>query len=448
MRFLNISETLSSAIKGSGRRLVGNTALIVVMRMVSIGLSFSTSIALARLLSLSEYGLYNYILSWILLLQIFAELGIRNILVREISIYCTNEKWNLVKGIILWANLAVLTSSIFVIVISVVSTHSFDLIPSESTSIVFIIALLTLPLAVLTVVKQGIMRGLNYVVSGQIPELLVQPLVFFALLLVIYLSPTIPINLSSVMLTKLASLLLGFLIGFYLLSKVMPKKIAFIPAKYEISSWTKSILPFLFISCAVVINNRTDVLMLGVLNGVEDVGLYTVASRGAEFVSFTLIAANMSLSPILAKLFSQGEFEKFQKLVTDGSRLIFLSSFLIFLIFVIFGKQFLLLFGGEFVTAYTTLVILALGQLVNTATGPVSLILEMTGHARDVAIGVSISAGLNIVFNLLLIPPLGLVGAAIATASSLAVWNCLLSFTAYRKLKIIPGLIGKGVLES
>jgi len=86
---------------------------------------------------------------------------------------------------------------------------------------------------------------------------------------------------------------------------------------------------------------------------------------------------------------------------------------------------------------------LSVGQLINAATGSVGLLLIMTGYERDAAICVGISAVLNVVLNATLIPKWGLTGAAIATTSSMMVWNILLAIWVYRRLRIHSTALGE-----
>jgi len=73
---------------------------------------------------------------------------------------------------------------------------------------------------------------------------------------------------------------------------------------------------------------------------------------------------------------------------------------------------------------------------VNSAAGSVGMLLNMTRYERDTAKGLAVSAILNVVLNLLLIPLLGIIGAAIATAVSLITWKVLLWWVVRWRLGI------------
>jgi hypothetical protein len=68
--------------------------------------------------------------------------------------------------------------------------------------------------------------------------------------------------------------------------------------------------------------------------------------------------------------------------------------------------------------------------------------MTLTGHQVEAAKVLALSAAINVLMNLLLIPPLGMEGAAIANASVLAFWNVILVFRVRRLLGIDPTPLG------
>lgn len=94
------------------------------------------------------------------------------------------------------------------------------------------------------------------------------------------------------------------------------------------------------------------------------------------------------------------------------------------------------LFGPEFEVGASVLVILALGQFVNVSTGSVGFVLIMTGRERMARNNAAVAAGVNIVLQVLLIPRFGAVGAAIATAVSVALLNLTAAYLVHRSLGI------------
>jgi O-antigen/teichoic acid export membrane protein len=113
------------------------------------------------------------------------------------------------------------------------------------------------------------------------------------------------------------------------------------------------------------------------------------------------------------------------------------------LVLILFGRWILAaVFGDEYAVGATALAILAAAQLANAAAGSVGQLLSMTGHERDAARGVALSALVNVALNALLIPRWGMNGAAAASAASLITWNVLLAILVHRRLGLHSTALG------
>jgi O-antigen/teichoic acid export membrane protein len=73
---------------------------------------------------------------------------------------------------------------------------------------------------------------------------------------------------------------------------------------------------------------------------------------------------------------------------------------------------------------------------MNSVMGLNGTVLAMTRYASDCAWIVAVGATVNVLLNAWLIPIYGSTGAAISTASSMVIWNILLSLQVYRRLGI------------
>ncbi len=437
-----INELLKKINSSSlNRRLKWNSLASLILKVSQIGLSFITSILLARLLGVEGYGAYAYVVAWLFILQVPAGLGLRILLPREIATYETHQQWSLMRGIVSWANQSALLTSLVVSFIA--SLIAWYLLGDSNSQMLYIfwLGIASLPFLILTILRQSIMRGLHQIILGQLSETILQPALFILIIAATYIFSSGLLNLNMIMIYRLISFVVVFFISTFLLNQSLPNEVKNYLPEYNVNIWWRSVLPFIFISSMFVINNRTDAIMLGIMQGNESVGLYNVANQGATLISFILIAVNQSLAPTIAKLYAEGNLSKLQSVIAKSSRTIFLGSLPVALIMLLSGKWFLLIFGSEFTAAYLTLVILSFGQLINSIMGSVGLLLQMTGHEKDTAKGVFIGAILNIILNAVLIPIWGINGAAVATAISTIVWNLILSFYVRKRLTISPNII-------
>jgi O-antigen/teichoic acid export membrane protein len=196
-------------------------------------------------------------------------------------------------------------------------------------------------------------------------------------------------------------------------------------------------LPLAFSSGMGIVTRQASILILGLFVSAADVGVYRVAAQTSLLAAFGLDAVNMVVAPRFATLFARGEAERLQRLVTASARVILAFSLVVTVGFVVFGKPFLrLVFGAPYEAAYLPMVILLAGQLVNSATGSVGALLNMTRNERETAKGMAVAAASNVALNLALIPILGTAGAAMATAASLVTWNVLMWRSVRRRLGV------------
>ena len=415
----------------------------LALKISTGGLVFLISLVLARLLGAAGYGAYAYALSWVRLLVIPAILGLDKLLIREIAACHAQSLLGRMRGLLRRSNQAVLAASIGLGILGAAVGWMLKehLGPQMVTTLW--ITLIIVPLYAFTRIKQATLQGLQKVVRGQLPEMLIQPLLFLILIGAAYLVLGQGLNpqITAGMHVVTAGVALSF--GAILLSKALPQNVKKATPEYQTRAWMRSAWPLLFASGMYIINVRVGAIMLGSMKGAEAAGIYTIADQGAVLIIYILTAVNAPLAPTIAELYAMRDMERLQRIITKSARVIFLLSLPIALTLAVFGRWFLALFGAEFTQGETALVLLCIAQFATAAAGPVTLLLTMTGYEREAAKGVTISAIMNIALNALLIPQWGLEGAAFSFAVSTLTWNVLLVYWVHKKLGIHPTALGK-----
>lgn len=181
---------------------------------------------------------------------------------------------------------------------------------------------------------------------------------------------------------------------------------------------------------------QLDRLMLGALATSTDVGVYDISAMLANQLPIFQQALNAIAFAQIGALFHSGQRDALAALYKRTTRWAMLLTLPLALAVALLRVPLLSLFGEAFLIGATPLLILLLGQLGNVGVGPVAGILSMTGHERWVLINTIILAALNTLGNLLLIPELGILGAAISTACAVASWNLL----ALLQVRLIHGM--------
>lgn len=433
------------APSSEGVGVLNRAAGVFVVKVAGAGLNFFLGVVLARTLGVKDFGVYAYVMSWVGVLGVLAGLGSGELLVRETAINQRNQNWGRIRGFMRWARYSVSASSL-VVAVAVVAlawvTH--ELVPPMAAAIIF--AALLLPINGLVGINQSILIGLRRTVLALSPGMVLRPAVLLMLLAIAYFVVGASIGPGMAVALQVAAAALAFILGARSVTTAMGEAASI--AEYECKAWYRAALPFLVIGLLYVINNRADILMLGLLRGPAAAGIYSAAVSGAEMMGFVLLVANTALAPTVAALYRGGEHGRLQRLVTRSARFVLLATVPLVVLLIVFGGQFLSIFGDAFVRGRAALTILCVAQFMNVAMGSVALLLNMTGHERWTVVGVGLAALLNIGFNALLIPRWGLIGAASATLISMVSWNFLLLIGVRKRLGIDPTAFGLSALKS
>lgn len=231
----------------------------------------------------------------------------------------------------------------------------------------------------------------------------------------------------------------GVLISALLSFLVVAFQIKTFQLKSTVNSWRflKSALPMMLSSSILILLGWMDTIVMGIYVTDSEIGVYNVALKVAALTSFSLEAINSILAPKIAQNYWKGDEKNYKKLIAFSTKLNFFISSGVVLV-IIFASQFLLgMFGDEFVTGTTILFIFCFGQIVNSFSGSVAVILQMIGKQKVFQNFVLAALIINVVATFILTPIYGGVGSAIATVSSLAFWSIGCSIYLKRKMGII-----------
>ena len=420
----------------------------MLLRSFCLASGFVTTLLMTHWLGAEGLGVYNYAISWIVLVVIFVKFGFEEFLIRETAARQATDDHETVHRLWNFARLFVIGGSMVAIAIFliVISRVEFENITLRNT---LLIGLAMIPLLSLLGLYRGVFRANKRIINSQLPEFVIRPIVLmssFASLLLLNVVGSASIAIMVNVLATLCALLFCFWTAKN--NKQEPSvqpatETKHTTAPHSIKSWLLGAMPFVLIAGIHIINQRTDRLMLGSLLDMESVGLYSVAMQMALVVNFTLLGINQAVAPLVAERYEADRHHELQSILIRATTYATAGSLLIVLGLACLGGWVLPIFGPEFTASYYPLLILAAGQLINVAAGPVGELLTMSRKVHIVGIGVGISAVANIVLNLWLIPIYGIIGAAIATSVSMAVWNLVLVAFAKYQLGVSTNLLAQ-----
>lgn len=200
----------------------------------------------------------------------------------------------------------------------------------------------------------------------------------------------------------------------------------------------------LFETCIV----WADVLVVGYFLGPAVAGAYAAASRFVTTGTMAMEAMRIGSAPIIAAAFARGQKDRANEAYQLTSVWLVLMSWPLFLMLATFAPFILGLIGDDFVVAAQAMSVMSLGILGYLLMGNINTVVLMAGRSAITATNSFVTVLVNISLNLLLVPTIGLVGAAIAWSVSLTLDSVLCLIRGYRYTGVLPPVGGLAVASA
>ncbi|MBI2013528.1 MAG: flippase [Candidatus Colwellbacteria bacterium] len=179
----------------------------------------------------------------------------------------------------------------------------------------------------------------------------------------------------------------------------------------------KTAWPFGILSIMSVVMINTDILMIGWMLDARDVGLYAAGQKIVQLLYMLPTLLATAFFPRLAKLVT--DTNQFRKTFESALTIIFMAALPLSIGSVLLAGPIIdLVYGAEYLEGATSFLILSSTMLI---VFPAILIGNAVfAHNEQRAFLIYATAGMvgNIIFNILFIPILGIVGAAVSTLAN------------------------------
>jgi O-antigen/teichoic acid export membrane protein len=417
--------------EGLGPFLVRAVAGTGAVRIASMVASFLVGVQLARGLGVAGYGYYGLALSVVTLAGVPGEMGLPPLIMREIA--AADARGNLGKlfGVLRWGMwVAARLSAVIALVVVVAALVLQQVRPSP-----LVLALLAgapfFPFLALAKVVSAALRGLRQIVRSQLPANLLKPAAMSALLFAIFLAGQ---KLEPWIAVALNALAAGgaWVVAAIWLRQRLPQR-THVEQISEGRRWVSSMIPMALSQGMQTLQGQLSLLVLGLLASATQVGLFRIATATAVMISVPQAVIIAVTLPLISGLNAQEDRRRLQMLLTRSAQVQFGGVALLSLpLFVAPEPILALVYGQQYAAAADVLRIILLGQLVTTGFGLNAAVLNMTHYERRVTRALGVALVLNIVTIALLVPPFGMVGAAMGYVLSMLVWNVVTWLDARR----------------
>lgn len=420
---------LPKVAKGAGINLVG--------AIIRDTLGFLYVLLLAKFLTTHELGLYYLGVTIINLFAIIALAGTDTGIRRFVSIYQGTNDLNGMWGTFTTSLRVVIPLSSVLALLLLLSSESIshNIFSKPGLSGVLRILSLYLPFFAIASVCLAATQALKFMQYKVYTFDIANTLLRFVFVGVFFY---FGLRLFAPILAYVTSIVLATGLSIYFLTTVFPRNRQHNKVSLKFKELLSFSLPQTFSNLIGSLVNMTDTLILGYFVVAANVGIYSVALKIIMLGSCILASFNTVFAPIIADLHHQQKQDQLQNLYKTITKWAVTISLPIFLLLIFFSHQILRIFGSDFVLGSTCLVILCIGQIFNTATGPSGLMILMSGRPFITLCTNLLVLTLNVILNLLLIPKYGILGAAVATSGSMACVNIIRLIAVYYLMRIHP----------
>jgi O-antigen/teichoic acid export membrane protein len=400
----------------------------MLFKVASAGLAYLVNILIAKFFLIEEVGQYFLFSTWIIIFSAFSKMGLDLNSVKVIPTFLSkddnkglNSYVKNVKGVMLINSIILgipltfivyyLSKNYFIAAFSFLSLYAY------ATKDIY----------------AAILRGhLEYVRSSIVLNISI-PFFSVLILISIYFLST---NIISYTIFNISSII-ALILGIYFMSNIYETNLLN-PFKVE---YKKAIKAINFIKYQITLLTVMIIWLPNILISfffeVESVAIFNISNRTAVFISFIYIAIENYIAPKISSLYEKREYKKIEILLISMSKLAFLISSCLLLVFLIFSSEILLLFGEKYKDDNSFLVIMSCAQYINVISGNAASYLLMTGREEEVRkayiivvlVMITVLSIISFIFSNIFI-------FTIIYGIIISMYNIWLAFIVYRKYNL------------
>jgi len=442
------------------RRAVKGAATVFIISILAGFFGYLVRVLFARNLTVEEFGLFYAVLTLVGLIATFKDLGLGQALVKYIPGFLVKKRKDLVKNSIM--TVALLQFVFATLIVSILFLCSNWLAINYFHSITASLIIKLLAIGYLLAIFIDI---ISYSFQG-FQNMLYCSLTGLARMLAILVIAFIVLKLDGGLLAPSLAYMLYPIVLFLIFYPILVKKV--FPQFCRIKTifdrkLTKKLfkfgLPVVIGFAGMIVLGHTDIIMLTYFSGLKQVGLYNVALPTAKILTYFSAAIGTIFFPMFAELWAKKDKKRLRYGIENIYKYLLILIIPFALIMFSFPTIIIrLLFGSAYIKASLALQILSIGIILFSLAMLNFNIINGLGRPKINTKIVYIAALFNLIFNFILIPKYGIIGAATTTFVSYGIMFSLSTRWIKRYIKaklplldfgkiLIAGLVFVGIIS-
>jgi len=423
-------ERLNEALE----KVLSGGILVFAGKVVSLGLGFLIQLIIARLLSTGMYGNVVLTIAVVSIAENFSRLGFNEGMVRKVPEFedSPSKLRSIITASLSMGTISATAAAVLIFLLAPVLSERFFENPDLVT--LLRIGSVAVPLAVIMKISTAIARGARSAKPHAYVNQIVRPIGRF-----VFIGGLVAAGFEAVgaVAGHVLSYVLALILALWFVYQVFPKN-----AETTVSMhWNMLMfsLPLTIVHGMNFLMGNVDTFLIGYYLTTSEIGIYNIAFQLRNLLNVIVITIGFLVPPVLAKLETEGHDEELCELYQFVTKWVIFITFPMFVSFLFLPELWLGgLFGNKYLPGTESLFVLGAGVLFSAAVGVTGSSLVGLGRNRIVMYTTGASVAINVLFNILLIPQFGIVGAAAASTLSVIVLESLNVTVLYREFGIFP----------
>lgn len=406
---------------------------VFLVRVANAMLALVSQVLLARWMGSFEFGIFIYAWTWVLMIGALSDMGLSSAARRFVPEYTESKAFDKLRGFLSgsrWLAFAIATAIGGAGALGVMLLEpwldNFVVIP-------LYLACVMIPIYGLVQVQAGIAQSYDWPNLAFLPFYIIRTSAIIILMGIAWLAGA-PTDAPTAMYISIITIY-GVTIGqLYVLDRRLKKKVPAGPKTYEPKIWLATSLPIFAVEGLYLLLTYVDILALEHFRSPDEVAVYYAAARLLAIVAFVYFAIAGATTHKFTQYHVSGDRERLASFFRETIKWTFWPSLAICVAILICGKPLLRLFGAGFDAGYDVMFILAIGMLARAAVGPAERLLIMLGDRKQCMAIYALAFVVNLALCFVLIPRLGIEGAAASISTALVIESIWLYFVVRRRL--------------
>ena len=435
--FAQPAETFNSIFSGKDDRSVSQRIALIAFftRVVSAAIAYFSQVIMARWMGDFQYGVFVVVWVGAVIMGGLSCLGIQVAVLRFVPEYFERREFDLLRGVIIGSRIQGLVTSTLFALVGLAGLYTFGNHISGVYLIPLYLGAVTLPVLALGDIQEGLARSFNWANLALWPTYIVRPL-----LILLFMGGALWFGAPPTAVTAMAAVIgatyLTAIGQTFRLHSEIGKVVPGGPRRYLPLLWVAVAVPIFVVEGFFNLLTNIDILIVGRLMQPDKVAIYFAAVKTMALVHFVYFSVRAGSAQRFSQYYAAGDTARLSAFVHDTLHWTFWPSLAMVGVLAITGHWLLALFGPSFVEGYPVLLILSVGLLMRASIGPAETLLIMAGQQGITALVYAAAFFLNVSLNFLLIPHLGLNGAATATTIALSAETLVLWVVVLGRLSI------------